>query len=136
MHCMAYYTFLKSLRSLKEFRKNSHAKIRSKSPCTKFPSFQKKLNFKKKIEKVYYLYWTQLQFSTQPRPTSIFFPRPATSPPPLPWCASATRPPGRPSWRHAGGALPTCQGYRVHLDTCVYLRSGQAKCSLVTGLMA
>jgi hypothetical protein len=62
----------------------------------------------KKIENVYYLYWTQLQFSTQPRPTSIFFPRPAT-PPPLPWWASATRPPDRPSWPHAGGALPTCR---------------------------
>jgi hypothetical protein len=36
LHGMTYYTFLKSLRSLEEFRKNSHAKIPSKSPCTNF----------------------------------------------------------------------------------------------------
>jgi hypothetical protein len=35
---MAYYIFLKSLRSLEEFRKNPHAKIPSKSPSTIFQS--------------------------------------------------------------------------------------------------
>jgi hypothetical protein len=35
---MAYYTFLKSLRSLEEFRKNPHIKIPPKSPPTNFQS--------------------------------------------------------------------------------------------------
>jgi hypothetical protein len=34
LHGMAYYIFLKSLRSLEEFRKNPHAKIPPKSPST------------------------------------------------------------------------------------------------------
>jgi hypothetical protein len=38
MHCMAYYIFLKSLRSLEEFRKNPHVKIPPKSPSTIFQS--------------------------------------------------------------------------------------------------
>jgi hypothetical protein len=33
LHGMAYYIFLKSLRSLEEFRKNLHVKIPPKSPC-------------------------------------------------------------------------------------------------------
>jgi hypothetical protein len=35
---MAYYIFLKSLRSLEEFRKNPHVKISPKSPSTIFQS--------------------------------------------------------------------------------------------------
>jgi hypothetical protein len=35
---MAYYNFLKSLRSLEEFRKNPHIKIPPKSPPTNFQS--------------------------------------------------------------------------------------------------
>jgi hypothetical protein len=35
---MAYYIFLKSLRSLEEFRKNPHVKIPPKSPSTIFQS--------------------------------------------------------------------------------------------------
>jgi hypothetical protein len=38
MHGMAYHIFLKSLRSLEEFRKNLHLKIPPKSPPTKFQS--------------------------------------------------------------------------------------------------
>jgi hypothetical protein len=38
MHGMAYYIFLKSLRSLEEFSKNPHAKIPPKSPSTIFQS--------------------------------------------------------------------------------------------------
>jgi hypothetical protein len=38
---MAYYIFLKSLRSLEEFRKNSHVKICPKSPCANFQSLDK-----------------------------------------------------------------------------------------------
>jgi hypothetical protein len=39
LHDMAYYIFLKSLRSLEEFRKkNPHIKIPPKSPRTNFQS--------------------------------------------------------------------------------------------------
>jgi hypothetical protein len=38
---MAYYIFLKSLRSLEEFWKNPHVKIPSKSPSTNFQSLDK-----------------------------------------------------------------------------------------------
>jgi hypothetical protein len=41
MHCIAYYIFLKSLRSLEEFRKNPHVKIPLKSPSTNFQSLGK-----------------------------------------------------------------------------------------------
>jgi hypothetical protein len=36
LHTMAYYIFLKSMRSLEEFGKNPHIKIPLKSPCTNF----------------------------------------------------------------------------------------------------
>jgi hypothetical protein len=44
---MAYYIFLKFLRSLEEFRKNLHIKIPPKSPCPNFQSLAilKKSNF-------------------------------------------------------------------------------------------
>jgi hypothetical protein len=38
LHGMAYYIFLKSLRSLEEFRKNPHVKIPPKSPSANFQS--------------------------------------------------------------------------------------------------
>jgi hypothetical protein len=38
---MAYYIFLKSLRSLEEFRKNTQVKIPPKSPCANFQSLGK-----------------------------------------------------------------------------------------------
>jgi hypothetical protein len=38
---MSYYIFLKSLRSLEEFRKNPHVKIPPKSPSTNFQSLGK-----------------------------------------------------------------------------------------------
>jgi hypothetical protein len=38
---MAYYIFLKSSRSLEEFRKNPHVKIPPKSPCANFQSLGK-----------------------------------------------------------------------------------------------
>jgi hypothetical protein len=38
---MAYYIFLKSLRSLEEFRKNPHVKIPPKSPCANFQNLGK-----------------------------------------------------------------------------------------------
>jgi hypothetical protein len=41
LHDMAYYIFLKSMRSLEEFRKNPHLKIPPKSPSTNFQSLDK-----------------------------------------------------------------------------------------------
>jgi hypothetical protein len=41
LHGMAYYIFLKSLRSLGEFRKNPHVQIPPKSPSINFQSFSK-----------------------------------------------------------------------------------------------
>jgi hypothetical protein len=41
LHGTAYYIFLKSLRSLEEFRKNPHVKIPTKSPSTNFQSLGK-----------------------------------------------------------------------------------------------
>jgi hypothetical protein len=38
---MAYFIFLKYLRSLEEFRKNPHVKIPPKSPCANFQSLDK-----------------------------------------------------------------------------------------------
>jgi hypothetical protein len=38
---MAYYIFLKSLRSLEELRKNPHVKIPPKYPCANFQSLHK-----------------------------------------------------------------------------------------------
>jgi hypothetical protein len=51
---MAYYIFLKSLRSLEEFSKNPHVKIPPKSPCANFQSLGK---FKNKIfnSKIHFL---------------------------------------------------------------------------------
>jgi hypothetical protein len=46
LHGMAYYIFLKYLRSLEEFRKNPHVKIPPKSPST---NFQKLGKFKNPI---------------------------------------------------------------------------------------
>jgi hypothetical protein len=48
---MAYYIFLKSLRSQEEFRKNPHVKIPPKSPSTNFQSLGKfkNLNFNSEI---------------------------------------------------------------------------------------
>jgi hypothetical protein len=40
-HGMTYFIFLKYLDSLKDFRKNPHVKIHSKSPCANFQSFPK-----------------------------------------------------------------------------------------------
>jgi hypothetical protein len=42
---MTYYIFLKSLRSLEEFRKNPHVKIPPKSPCANFQSLGKFKNY-------------------------------------------------------------------------------------------
>jgi hypothetical protein len=49
---MAYFIFLKSLRSLAEFRKNPHVKIPPKSPCANFQSlgiFKNQILFEKEF---------------------------------------------------------------------------------------
>jgi hypothetical protein len=106
---MAYFIFLKYLRSLKDFRKNSHVKIPLKSPPTNFQS----LGIFKKIK-----FYSEKNFphfrpnwpSSQPahpdfRPSrSPFFPfQPAI--PPLP---TGPRPLGWPSSPHGptGYLLP------------------------------
>jgi hypothetical protein len=59
---MAYYIFLKSLRSLEEFRKNAHVKIPPKSPSTNFQSLGKFKNLIFNSEIIFFL------FSAQPTP--------------------------------------------------------------------
>jgi hypothetical protein len=76
---MAYFIFLKSLRSLGEFRKNPHVKIPPKSPCANFRSldiFKNQILFGKEF--------SPSSLSAQPRPI-LFFPtgRFSSSPPPL-----------------------------------------------------
>jgi hypothetical protein len=61
---MTYYIFLKSLRSLEEFRKNSHVKIPPKSPSTNFQSLGK---FKNPI------FYSEIPFSLfSARPPPLF----------------------------------------------------------------
>jgi hypothetical protein len=73
MHCMArhgmaYYIFPKSLRSLEEFRKNSHIKSPPKSPCTNFQSLVN--------SKFQFSFWKEFLFSFLPsrpsRPAVLF----------------------------------------------------------------
>jgi hypothetical protein len=91
---MAYYIFLKSLRSLAEFRKNSHVKIPSKSPSTNFQSLGK---FKNPIfiRKRIFLHFRPIRPSGQPAYSAS---RP-TPPPDL-------RSIARPSWPARGSRLP------------------------------
>jgi hypothetical protein len=58
MHCMAYYIFIKSLRSLVEFRKNPHVKIPPKSPSTIFQSLAKFENLILIRKSFYFLFLT------------------------------------------------------------------------------
>jgi hypothetical protein len=86
---MAYFIFLKPLRSLGEFRKNPHVKIPPKSPCTNFQSlgtFKNQILFGKEFSP---------SLSAHPafRPSfSLFFYQPIF--PPL---SIGPRPFGRPS---------------------------------------
>jgi hypothetical protein len=67
MHCMAWHIifFLKSLRSLEEFRKNPHVKIPPKSPSTNFQSLT---TIKNQIlfEKEFFLHFRPNRPSDQP----------------------------------------------------------------------
>jgi hypothetical protein len=55
---MAYYIFIKSLRSLEEFRKNPHVKIPPKSPSTIFQSLAKFKNLILIRKSFYFLFLT------------------------------------------------------------------------------
>jgi hypothetical protein len=94
MHCTAYYIFLKSLRSLEEFRKSPHTKIPPKSLSTNFQSLGK---FKNPIFiwKRIFLHFRPNRPSGQPaRPASQPSQAPAFSPVgcacarPIPACAA------------------------------------------------
>jgi hypothetical protein len=86
---MAYFIFLKSLRSPGEFRKNPHVKIRPKSPCANFQSLG---IFKNKLysEKNFPVTFGPSGLSAQPRPILFLLNWPFFSP--LPHWASASRP--------------------------------------------
>jgi hypothetical protein len=92
---MAYYIFLKSLRSLEEFRKNPHVKLPPKSPSTNFQSLGK---FKNSIfiQKRIFLHFRPIRPSSQPAYL-------ASQPTPPPGLRSVTR----PSWPVRGSHLPT-----------------------------
>jgi hypothetical protein len=109
LHGMTYYIFLKSLRSLEEFRKNPHVKIPPKSPSTNFQilAIIKNQIF---IRKIIFLHFRPSRPSGQPaysasRPTpppGLHFPRPASRPVPPPGLRSIAR----PSWPARGSRLP------------------------------
>jgi hypothetical protein len=96
---MAYYIFLKSLRSLEEFRKNPHVKIPPKSPSTNFQSLA--------IIKNHFFIRKRIFFTFGPAAAHSSFFVPA-APPPLP---TGPRPHGRPSrparrWHPAESSPP------------------------------
>jgi hypothetical protein len=112
---MVYYIFLKSIRSLKEFRKNPHIKIPPKSPPTNIQSlgtfknqfFIQKIIFPSLSAQLARRPVGPSSLSAQPRP--LFFP---TGRSPSPHWASASRqpsPPSRPSRLRVSGALPDCR---------------------------
>jgi hypothetical protein len=69
---MAYYIFLKSLRSLEEFRKNPHVKIPPKSPSTIFQSL---VTIKNQIlfRKEFFLHFRPNRPSARPIPACVAF---------------------------------------------------------------
>jgi hypothetical protein len=102
---MAYFIFLKYLRSLEEFSKNPHVKIPPKSPCANFQSlgiFKNQILFRKEFSSQSPQPAQQpagpSELSAQPRPTSSFLPDRPLFPPTGPWPLSR---PSRPTrqWR-------------------------------------
>jgi hypothetical protein len=97
---MAYYIFLKSLRSLEEFRKNPHVKIPPKSPYINFQSVDQ---FKNPIliQKFFFL----ISARPTPRPTRPLSPAsPLAAPPPQ---AESTQP-----------ACPACASVASSWEVC------------------
>jgi hypothetical protein len=111
LHSMAYYIFLKSLRSLEEFRKNPHVKIPPKSPSTNFQSLGK---FKNSIfiRKEYFLSIRPNRPSGQPA-------HPA-SPPNQPH-----RPPFPPQATRACSAHPGLHGIGVFAKSRLFFEFAQ-----------
>jgi hypothetical protein len=91
---MAYIIFIKSMRSLGEFRKNPHVKIPPKSPCANFQSlgiFKNQILFGEEFSP---------SLSAHPafRPSLFFFYRPIFPPLPTgPWPSDRPSPPARPN---------------------------------------
>jgi hypothetical protein len=71
---MAFYIFLKSLRSLKEFRKNLHVKIPSKSPCANFQSLGKFKNLIFNLEILFFAFGPA-DLAAQPAPLASLLSR-------------------------------------------------------------
>jgi hypothetical protein len=108
---MAYYIFLKTLRSLEKFRKNPHIKIPPKSPPTNFQSlsiFKNAIFIPKRI-------FHQLLTQSAQQPTGLFdllalaaFFLPHRTgrapPPPLTPLRHGRRPPTSPAPRSPNGA--------------------------------
>jgi hypothetical protein len=98
---MAYFIFLKSLRSLEEFRKNLHVKIPPKSPCANFQSHG--------ILKIKF-YSEKKFFSCHIRPIHPFGPAAAHSffsfQPAAPLLPTRPRPLSRPARRWRPAELP------------------------------
>jgi hypothetical protein len=115
---MTYFIFLKSLRSLGEFRKNPHVKIPPKSPCANFQSlgiFKNQILFGKEFSRHFrpsrsrfsFLFnWPFFPLPTGPQPlrrpssphgpTTVFFLLTAPVERRLPACAAAAPEAPRP----------------------------------------
>jgi hypothetical protein len=105
---MTYYIFLKSLRSLEEFRKNPHVKISHKSPSTNFQSLSK---FKNPIFNLEILF----PCFRPSRPCGPLGPRPSWLPlaSPLPQ-AGPSRSAHARHWRYCRSALsPLIHAFRL-----------------------
>jgi hypothetical protein len=94
---MAYYIFLKSLRSLEEFRKNPHTQIPPKSPSTNFQSLdiiKNQIFIRKRI------FPSLLAHSAQ-RPADLFgLSAHAATQPPFPSFGLSAHTATRPPFRH------------------------------------
>jgi hypothetical protein len=112
---MAYFIFLKYLRSLEDFRKNPHVKIPPKSPPTNFQSLGifKKSNFIRK--RIFLTFGPTGPAASRPIRTfgpaaALFFPlKPAVRSPPPHW-ASASRPAQLTSRPNRSSASTSCTG--------------------------
>jgi hypothetical protein len=118
---MAYYIFLKSLRSLEEFRKNPHVKIPPKSPSTNFQSLAiiKNQFF---IRKRIFLHFRP-RTAQRPVGPSGLSSRPLSSVPPSPPVGRAhVLGPSRPVWPWRNFLKPpllrVCTARRLRLSLC------------------
>jgi hypothetical protein len=103
LHGLTYYIFLKSLRSLEEFRKNPHVKIPPKSPSINFQSLAK---FKNPIfnSKILLLHFRPGYPSRPTRPS-------AQSAPLAPLLSRRPKPTGRPKPLSPRASLAYLQKY-------------------------